>query len=234
MTQARCRRAMTPAPASVPATRRGCSAMAAELLAARRCRLERARPDRRGAGPGHLHGPARRDRHGAGACAVAGGRAGRRVQPARARRGRGCTSGGRRGRPGGHRRAPRRGVRGAPTTPRIGDRARRARAAPRALAPEDLASVVDAGRAARRRATGGLARGRRRGDTLSRSSGVGRRGGPRGFLAAASGGRAGDMRPRGARRGGGAATRRSCRTTGAGRMRRSLWRALRRGGLGEP
>ena len=70
-----------------------------------------------------------------------------------------------------------------------------------------------------------MARGGRRGGTLPRSSGVGRRGGSRGFLAAAPRGRAGDLRSRSAVPRRWRATRRSCRTTGAGRMPRSRWRA---------
>ena len=100
MTQARCRRAMTPAPASVPATRPGCSH---GRRAARRAPMSAGARSTASpwAGPGHLHGPARRDRHRARACAVAGGRSGRRLQPARARRGRALHERRARGTPGG-------------------------------------------------------------------------------------------------------------------------------------
>ena len=98
---------------------------------------------------------------------------------------------------------------------------------PRALVPEELGGRACAGRAGGRGIAPPVARDRRRGDPLSRPSGARGREGPRRPLAAAPRRCASAMRPWGERPCGSVLRGSRCRTTAAGRTRRSLWIASR-------
>ena len=222
--------ARRPTAGRAPGTRHPAAGDGRRAARPRGRRLERARPDRGGAGTGDLHRPARRGRHRARAGAVAGDRAGRGVEPARARRGgAGRERRARFRRAGGDRRPSRRGVRR-----RLSNR-RRARIGrelvpPRALAPEDLGSIVKQAEATRRAASMAnpwLAVGdgavRFRGHLEFAGVAVPPDSSPLHLVSAQA------ICDLGARAEAVASVRgRSCRTTGADRTRRSLWSALPR------